>query len=63
MPRERLRSNAQVRTAGIDGSVWFIVFGLGVSAVVLLTMLGSSAETRRARQTPAGVRSEGRVER
>jgi len=47
MSRERLRSNVQVRSAGIDPSVALLVIGLVVSALVLLTMLGVKAESRR----------------
>jgi len=47
MSRERLRSNAQVRSAGVDPSLGLIVIGLAVSALVLLTMLGAKADSRR----------------
>ncbi|QDT55287.1 hypothetical protein Pan44_33300 [Caulifigura coniformis] len=47
MSRERLRSNVQVRSAGVDPSVALLVCGLVVSALVLLTMLGVKAESRR----------------
>ena len=50
MPTARLQSNAQVRSAGIDASVGFLIVGLIVSAVVLLTMLGTTADSRRARR-------------
>ena len=49
MANARLRSNAQVRSAGIDGSVGFLVIGLVLSALVLLTLLGTTANTRRSR--------------
>ncbi len=47
MPRDRLRSNVQVRTAGIDPSMALMVLGLVASALVLLTMLGARADSRR----------------
>lgn len=49
MPRDRLRSNVQVRTAGIDPSMALMVLGLAASALVLLTMLGAQADSRRSR--------------
>jgi hypothetical protein len=50
MPRDRLRSNVQVRSTGVDPSVGLMILGLVVSALVLLTMLGSKADSRRSRR-------------
>jgi hypothetical protein len=63
MARDRLRSNVQVRTAGIDPSMGLMVFGLIVSALVLLTMLGAKPDSRRTRRPldnarPASARSD-----
>ena len=52
MSRDRLRSNVQVRTAGIDPSMALIIFGLVVSGLVLLTMLGAGRpDSRRSHQS------------
>jgi hypothetical protein len=63
MTRDRLRSNVQVRTAGIDPSLALMVIGLIVSALVLLTMLGARPDSRRSRRPldenrPAPVRAD-----
>jgi hypothetical protein len=50
MPRDRLRSNVQVRAAGIDGSVGLLIFGLVISGIVLLTLIGTSSDARRSRR-------------
>jgi hypothetical protein len=50
MSRDRLRSNVQVRTAGVDPSMAVMIVGLVVSALVLLTMLGSRPDSRHSRQ-------------
>ena len=47
MSRDRLRSNVQVRAAGVDPIMGLMVFGLVVSALMLLTMLGTKADVRR----------------
>jgi hypothetical protein len=50
MARDRLRSNVQVRNAGVDPSMAIMIFGLIVSGLVLLTMLGARSDSRRTRQ-------------
>jgi hypothetical protein len=47
MARDRLRSNVQMRAAGVDPSIGLLVIGLFVSGLVLLTMLGTTADSRR----------------
>lgn len=63
MARDRLRSNVQVRSTGVDPSMALLIIGLVVSALVLLTMLGTKADSRRTRRPledtrPAPTRSD-----
>ncbi len=50
MPRDRLRSNVQVRAAGIDASLILLIVGMAISAVVLLSLLGTKGDSRRTRR-------------